>query len=128
MANSSILRRLGQALAGTSLCLGGSWLLVVCGGGLLMLGVASLLYVGVFFSLGLLGVGLLMAGICLIMSALSTPRVMNKIEDNRDWVLSHEMAERRQRQQPSDLSPKPSARFSNDNSIAFTENTSFKQS
>lgn len=93
---SSAMRRVGQALGGTGLCLGGSWLLVVCGAGLLTLGVSSLFTVGVLFSLGLLGVVLLVVGGCLITDAFNTPSRMNRIEDKTDGSVSNEMRESRQ--------------------------------
>lgn len=126
MANTSIFYRVCRALGGTSLCLGGAWLLIVCGGGLLILGVASLLYVGVFFSLGILGVGLLMAGVCLIALAVNSPSRMNKIEDKMDWLLVDEMTERRSLQKPSSshLPVTPSVRLSKNTDISSIRATS----
>ena len=71
MALLNTLRKVGQGFSGIFLGLTGSWLLVICLGGLLTLGVLSLFHLGVLLSLGCIGICLLVAGACWLYGAIS---------------------------------------------------------
>jgi hypothetical protein len=87
MATSKTLQKIAQGLSGAFLGLTGSWLWVICLGGLLTLGVLSTFHVGVLISLGCIGVCLLVAGACLLYGALSrsVPQSnQQRLEDERE--------------------------------------------
>jgi hypothetical protein len=72
MAASKVLCTVGKALGGIFLSLTGSWLLVVCLGGLLTLGILSVFHLGVLLSLGCIGLCLLLVGVCVLCHLIST--------------------------------------------------------
>src|SRR5476649_1021285 len=85
MAASKVLCTAGKALGGIFLSLSGSWLLLVCLGGLLSLGMLSVFYLSVLVSLGCIGVCLLVAGVCVLSHVMSTGSKKEKhpwFEDN----------------------------------------------
>jgi hypothetical protein len=82
MARLSLLHTGGKTLGGLFLSATGSWLLVVCLGGLLTLGVLSLLHIGILLSLGCIGVCLLVAGACVLYGVVRTAAsTVNTVED-----------------------------------------------
>ncbi len=66
-----VLGTTAKAVGGILLSLMGSWLGVVCIGGLLTLSILSVFHIGVLLSLGCIGVCLLVAGACVLHQRLS---------------------------------------------------------
>jgi|GEM_PF-4193505 len=90
MAISNVLCTAGKALGGIFLSLTGSWLLVVCFGGLLTLGVLSVFHLGALLSLGCIGICLLLTGVCVLCHLISTASQ----KENDHWLEDYDSATR----------------------------------
>jgi hypothetical protein len=122
---SRTCRLLGQALGGMGLFLGGGWCCVVCAEGFLILGTASLWCLAVLWSLGFLGLALLIAGACLADHAFSHRSRACKVADHTDGYLSPEITEQRPLAKPSasPLVVKAPAKPAKNTTVTSAQNT-----